>query len=101
MNRFDSLFTTITADNDTEFNQYELFEAATDTRFYFANLHHSWERGTNDNTNGLIRQYLPKSASMAAFTQAKCNAIEHKHNNEPKDRMGLKTPKECLVGYYR
>uniref|UniRef100_UPI00209541A0 IS30 family transposase n=1 Tax=Vibrio paracholerae TaxID=650003 RepID=UPI00209541A0 len=48
MNRFDDLFTTITADNGTEFNQYELIEAATDTRFYFATPHHSWERGTNE-----------------------------------------------------
>uniref|UniRef100_UPI003F580962 IS30 family transposase n=1 Tax=Vibrio cholerae TaxID=666 RepID=UPI003F580962 len=101
MSRFDGLFTTITADNGTEFNQYKLIEAATDTRFYFANPHHSWERGTNENTNGLIRQYLPKGTSMATLTQAKCNAIAHKLNNRPRARLGFKTPEECFVGYYR
>ncbi|EKO6515000.1 IS30 family transposase, partial [Vibrio cholerae] len=101
MSRFDGLFTTITADNGTEFNQYELIEAATDTRFYFANPHHSWERGANENTNGLIRQYLPKGTSMATLTQAKCNAIAHKLNNRPRARLGFKTPEECFVEYYR
>lgn len=66
MNLFDGLFTTITADNGTEFNQYELIEAAIDTRFYFANSYHSWERGTNENTNGLIRKYLPKGTLTQA-----------------------------------
>lgn len=51
---------TITADNGTEFHGYKHIEAATSARFYFATPHHSWERGTNENTNGLIRQYLPK-----------------------------------------
>ncbi len=57
-------FKTITADNGTEFHGYADIEAATGVLFYFANPHHSWERGTNENTNGLIRQYLPKSTSM-------------------------------------
>lgn len=51
-------FKSITADNGTEFHQYKNIEDATCTTFYFANPHHSWERGTNENTNGLIRQYL-------------------------------------------
>ncbi|WP_265093436.1 IS30 family transposase [Vibrio metoecus] len=101
MSRFAALFTTITADNGTEFNQYELIEAATDTRFYFANPHHSWERGTNENTNGLIRQYLHKGTSMATLTQAKCNAIAHKLNRRPRARLSFQTPEECFVGYYR
>jgi IS30 family transposase len=49
---------TITADNGTEFHGYKEIEASTGVRFYFATPHHSWERGTNENTNGLIRQYL-------------------------------------------
>ena len=57
-------FRTITADNGTEFHSYKDVERATEVRFYFATPHHSWERGTNENTNGLIRQYLPKGTSM-------------------------------------
>ena len=60
---------TITADNGTEFHSYTEIEAATGVEFYFATPHHSWERGTNENTNGLIRQYLPKRTSMAHVTQ--------------------------------
>ena len=66
---------TITADNGTEFQGYKLFEAATTARFFFATPHHSWERGTNENTNGLIRQYLPKRTSLARLSQADCNRI--------------------------
>jgi len=60
---------TITSDNGTEFHDYKDVEAATGVEFYFATPHHSWERGTNENTNGLIRQYLPKRTSMAELTQ--------------------------------
>ena len=66
---------TITADNGTEFQGYKLFEAATTARFFFATPHHSWERGTNKNTNGLIRQYLPKRTSLARLSQANRNRI--------------------------
>ena len=66
---------TITADNGTEFQGYKLIEAATTARFFFATPHHSWERGTNENTNGLIRQYLPKRTSLARLSQANCNRI--------------------------
>ena len=66
---------TVTADNGTEFHSYAEIEAATGTLFYFATPHHSWERGTNENTNGLMRQYLPKRQSMAHVTQADCDAI--------------------------
>jgi hypothetical protein len=56
-------FQTITADNGTEFHDYKRIEEQTGVCFYFANPHHSWERGTNENTNGLIRQYLPSDLS--------------------------------------
>ena len=60
--------------------------------FYFATPHHSWERGTNENTNGLIRQYLPKGASMAELTQQQCDAIATKLNSRPRKRLGYRTP---------
>jgi len=101
MSKFDGLFTTITADNGTEFHQFKVIEKATGTRFYFANPYHSWERGTNENTNGLIRQYLRKGTSMASLTQAKCNAIAKKLNTRPRKRLGFKTPEELFRDYYR
>lgn len=55
-----------------EFHCYAALERATPARFYFATPHHAWERGTNENTNGLIRQYLPKRRSMAPLTQQDC-----------------------------
>lgn len=87
---------TITADNGTEFNAYKRVEAATGVPFYFATPHHSWERGTNENTNGLIRQYLPKGQSMAYLTQHQCNAIAKKLNDRPRKRLDYKTPAECF-----
>lgn len=85
----------MTADNGTEFHDYKTIEKATGVIFYFANPHHSWERGTNENTNGLIRQYLPKRKSMAQITQRHCNRIAAKLNNRPRKRLGFRTPKEC------
>lgn len=90
-------FKTITADNGTEFHGYKSIEAATGVDFYFATPHHSWERGTNENTNGLIRQYLPKGTSMACVSQHQCNAISKKLNTRPRKRLGYKTPEECYV----
>ncbi len=90
-------FRTITSDNGTEFHGYAQIEAASQVKFYFANPHHSWERGTNENTNGLIRQYLPKGQSMASLTQAQCDAIAHHLNQRPRKRQAYKTPNECFL----
>jgi IS30 family transposase len=88
---------TITADNGTEFHSYRQIEAATGVEFYFATPHHSWERGTNENTNGLIRQYLPKRTSFAHVTQSDCDAIAAKLNSRPRKRLGYRTPEECYA----
>jgi IS30 family transposase len=88
---------TVTADNGTEFHSYADIEAATGALFYFATPHHAWERGTNENTNGLVRQYLPKRTSMAHITQADCDAIAQKLNTRPRKRLGFRTPEECYV----
>lgn len=85
-------FKTVTADNGTEFHGYKQIEAATGVTFYFAHPYHSWERGTNENTNGLIRQYLPKGTSMASLTQQQCNAIARSLNTRPRKRLGFHTP---------
>ena len=89
---------TITVDNGTEFHEYAKLERATGTRFYFATPHHAWERGTNENTNGLIRQYLPKRQSMAHLTQHDCNRIATQLNRRPRKRLDFRTPEECYAG---
>jgi IS30 family transposase len=89
-------FTTITADNGTEFHGYAAIEDRTSTTFYFATPYHSWQRGTNENTNGLIRQYLPKGTSMRDLTQRQCNVIANELNNRPRKRLGYQTPLERL-----
>jgi IS30 family transposase len=87
-------FKTITADNGTEFHSYKKIERATGVKFYFATPHHAWERGTNENTNGLVRQYLPKRTSMAHVTQRDCNRITKKLNTRPRKRYDYDTPEE-------
>jgi transposase, IS30 family len=98
LHRESAQFKTITADNGTEFHQYPEIESATNTTFYFATPHHSWERGTNENTNGLIRQYIPKGTSMKQLTQAQCDRIAKLLNTRPRKRHGFKTPEEILYG---
>jgi IS30 family transposase len=86
---------TVTVDNGTEFHSYTRIEQATGARFYFATPHHAWERGTCENTNGLIRQYLPKRASMRRVSQLNCSRIAQKLNDRPRKRLGYLTPAEC------
>ena len=93
-----SSFKTITADNGTEFHQYQKIEARCNATFYFANPYHSWERGSNENVNGLIRQYLPKTESMAKLTQQQCDQIAKHLNRRPRKRYNYKTPEEMYYG---
>lgn len=88
---------TITLDNGTEFHDYERVERQHDVKFYFATPYHSWERGTNENTNGLIRQYLPKGACMKHVDQAECDRIALELNDRPRHRLGFKTPSESFA----
>lgn len=90
-------FLTMTSDNGTEFNGYTKLEEATGVTVYFARPHHPWERGSNENANGLIRQYLRKGESMANLTQKQCNAIAHKLNTRPRKRYGYDTPLQRLL----
>jgi IS30 family transposase len=89
-------FETVTADNGTEFHGYSTIERRTGVRFYFARPYHSWERGSNENANGLLRQYLPKGQSMAGLSQQQCNAIARKLNTRPRKRLGFRTPLDCF-----
>jgi IS30 family transposase len=86
---------TITADNGTEFHNYRELESILGTQVYFATPHHAWERGTNENTNGLIRQYLPRGTNLNQLTQRQCDRIAEQLNNRPRLRLGFKTPNEA------
>lgn len=88
---------TITADNGTEFHDYAALERQTGVRFYFATPHHSWERGTNENTNGLLRQFLPKGQCQKHLTQWDCNRLARLLNRRPRKRLNYRTPEECYV----
>jgi IS30 family transposase len=91
-------FKTITFDNGTEFHGYKALEQGFPITCYFATPYHSWERGTNENTNGLIRQYIPKGSCMKTIKQADCDRIAYKLNTRPRKRLGYKTPHEV---YYK
>lgn len=85
-------FKTITFDNGTEFHGYARLEQRFPLKVYFATPYHSWERGSNENFNGLLRQYLPKGSCMRAVTQARCDQIANDLNNRPRKRHGFSTP---------
>ena len=87
---------TLTLDNGTEFHGYRDVEAQTGVRIYFARPHHPWQRGSNENTNGLLRQYWPKGVSMKKLTQRQCNAVAHKLNTRPRKRHGYLSPSQLI-----
>jgi len=85
----------VTLDNGTEFHGYAELERKHGTKFYFARPYHSWERGTNENTNGLIRQYLPKGTCFKDLDNRQCRTIEDALNNRPRKKLGFATPDEA------
>ena len=89
---------TLTADNGTEFHGYRDIERGLDAHVYFATPHHAWERGTNENTNGLLRQYLPKGADLRTLTQRECDRIALHLNQRPRLRLQFRTPHEVYYG---
>lgn len=89
---------TLTADNGREFAQHEKIAKALNTRFYFAHPYASWERGLNENTNGLIRQYFPKQHDFTTITQQQIERVMEKLNNRPRKSLGIKTPNQVFFG---
>jgi IS30 family transposase len=85
---------TMTFDNGTEFHDYKVLEQQFGIKCYFATPYHSWERGSNENLNGLVRQYLPKGMCMKGITQRDCNEIARELNERPRKRYGYQTPNE-------
>lgn len=87
----------ITADNGKEFAHHELVSKELTLNYYFAKPYHSWERGTNENTNGLIRQYIPKNASILDVTTSDAQRIMDKLNNRPRKTLDYQTPAEVFL----
>ncbi len=87
---------TLTLDNGTEMSNYEEIERHTELEIYFANPYHSWERGTNENTNGLLRFYFPKKMSFAHLTQEDIDAAVKQLNTRPRKRLSYKTPEQMF-----
>ena len=85
-------FRTLTLDNGTEFHDYAILEQRFPVKVYFATPYHSWERGSNENFNGLLRQYLPKGVCMRNVTQAQCAHIADDLNHRPRKRHDFDTP---------
>ncbi len=90
---------TVTRDNGTEFGDYDTtLERKTNMEVYRANAYHSWERGTNENWNGLLRQFFPKGTYFATITQYQVNHAVRMLNDRPRKRLGYKTPREVFKG---
>ncbi len=87
---------TITVDNGKEFCQHEQIAAGLQARIYFAHPYASWERGLNENTNGLVRQYFPKKYNFAGITNCDLQHVEELLNNRPRKTLGYRTPNEVF-----
>jgi len=87
---------TITSDNGKEFAYHKYISKALDTKFYFAHPYSSWERGLNEHTNGLIRQYLPKKTDFTQISKEEITTIQDKLNHRPRKILNYKTPYEVF-----
>ena len=97
---------TLTFDNGKEFAKHRVIAEFFDAKCYFATPYHSWERGLNEHTNGLIRQYFPKSKDLSNLTAKELRFVEDQLNDRPRKELGFKTPREvydeeshCVVGH--
>lgn len=87
---------TTTFDNGPENSNWQTLEHQTGMKTFFAHAYHSWERGTNENTNGLIRDYFPKKTDFTVVPQEEIKYVENELNSRPRKRLGFKTPLEVF-----
>ena len=86
----------LTWDRGTEMSHHKDFTVATDMSVYFCDPHNPWQRGSNENTNGLLRQYFPKGKDLSGFSQAALNRVARQLNDRPRQTLGFRCPFEVL-----
>ena len=88
------LYQSLTWDRGKEMAEHKRFTLATDIKVYFCDPQNPWQRGSNENTNGLLRQYFPKGTSLSAYSQARLNAVARRLNERPRKTLNYETPAE-------
>jgi IS30 family transposase len=97
LNAVTPLVKTLTFDNGKEFAEHSRIDAALNSTTYFADPFASWQRGSNENFNGLLRQYIPKKRPLSTVTNKELRMIQDRLNNRPRKRLGFKTPNEVFM----
>lgn len=93
----DGLMKSLTWDRGTELATHRAFTVATNVQVYFCDPHSPWQRGSNENTNGLLRQYLPHGIDLTSYSQARLDAIAQRLNTRPRKTLGYRTPAAKLA----
>ena len=96
LNPYKNFVHSVTADNGFEFRSHEKISNSLNSEFYFAHPYSSWEHGLNENSNGLLRQYLPKGSDFSKVTTKELQRIEDEINNRPRKSLGYKTPNQIF-----